>query len=779
MKPTPLIFSCVLACSSASLAQQPAVKDFQFDQGANATQERDDWKTLTQGEDLARGKAVKFSPQPNYHLTTDDNDVTDLTDGKLSARADDRLWFSKDAVGWYQLAATSGILMSVDLGSEQPIDQIAIRLLGGREQKTLDLPASVEFLASNDGQNYFTLQKQVKLAEGEKGLAALGTGYYFAETGQAFTAPVVCRTGVRARYVAIRALPVNSVFSDEISILKAKPETPLKELNSFPSTRVLTDGFAVTPRQNTLTVTQNIVTPNWFSLIDNSGLDATKAQLGFRLELPAGLRVAAGSAPDFKAVEAKTPDTVAYEFAYKGKNNDGSVGPVWIEKAPDANIPADAKVRLTGLMDGKDSHSLEFPLQIADVPATTPIKGLDISLAWMSDDVEQKWPNFLRDFRKMGFNNVSTFPRYFGKNADGSWNAAMSKNLAFLDQARAAGYGVVYNESPFHEMWKVVQTDLKAKAIDDAEATELFTQIDGKRGENMNILYRGRYYQNEVNRIAELAALVNPDEVFLDIEWWTPSVTESKKDPRVIAAWQQSGKSWDDFVTDIGTEVLSDIVTKMCAAVPQKKLIVGLYDSAPSYKIYNNVFQFDKIYPKIVDIAQPSLYVQGRAQLAAQRIRFDYDALQNRQLIPWLTAGTYGEFDPKMMEPMVLETVLNGSRGLTYFWFGDFDPMDFAYHSKALATIKPFETLIQNGKPIAYKGDNAQLHYTCFASDKEALLLVGNYESSPQTKTTVTPTFDAVKNVTLADGTPITMKGKTFNLEVPPGQFRLVHITRK
>ena len=779
MKPLFPLFAGVLACASASLAQPAEVKDFQFAQGAGATQERADWSQLTQGEELARGKAVKFSPQPNYRLTTDDNDALDLTDGQLSVREDDRLWFSKDAVGWYQLATTSGILMIVDLGSPQPIGQIAIRLLGGREQKTLDLPASVEFLASDDGQNYVSLQKQVKLAEGEKDLAKVGTGYYFAETGQAFTAPVVCRTGVRARYVAIRALPVNSVFSDEISILKAQPGAPLKQLNAFPRARLLTDGFAVTPRQNTLTVTQNIVTPNWFTLIDNSGLDAAKGQLGFRLELPAGLRVAAGSEPTFKAVEAKTPGTVAYEFAYTGKNNDGSVGPVWIEKAPDAKIPADAIARLTGLMDGKDSHSLEFPLQIADVPATTPIQGLDVSLAWMSDDVEQKWPNFLRDFRKMGFGYVSTFPRYFGKNADGSWNAATAKNLAFLDQARAAGYGVIYNESPFHEMWKVVQADLKANRIDDAEAAQLFTQIDGKRGANMNILYRGRYYQNEIKRIAELAALVNPDQVFLDIEWWTPHVAESKKDPRVITAWKASGKSWDDFATDIGTEVLSDIVTKMRAAVPQKKLLVGLYDSAPSYPIYNNIFQFDKIYPKIVDIAQPSLYVQGRAQLAAQRIRSDYDALQNRQMIPWLTAGTYGEFAPKMMEPMVLETVLNGSRGLTYFWFGDFDPMDFAYHSKALATLKPFENLLQNGKPIAFAGDNAQLHYTCFASDKEALILVGNYGNSPQTKTTITPIFDAVKSVELADETPLAMKGKTFDLDVPAGEFRLVHIVRK
>ena len=617
----------------------------------------------------------------------------------------------------------------------------------------------------------------MRLAEGEKGLAKLNTGYYFPEEGKAFMAPLVSREAVRARYVALRVRPTNSVFVDQISVLKAAPDAPLKDLKSYPAARVLTDGFAVTPRQETLTVTQNIATPNWFSMLDNSGLDPVKDRLGFRLEMPAGLHAWAGAGVDFKEVAARAPGTVAYEWIYKKATIDGSLGPLWIEKDPDARIPADAKVRLTGFMQDKDSHSLEFPLRIVSIPETAPIKGLDVSLAWMSDDVEQNWPHFLRDFRKMGFGYVSTFPRYFDKDKDGNWNASSQKSLAFLQQARAAGYGVLYNESPFHEMWKVVQADLKAGKIDGAEAAQLFTQIDGKRGQQMNITYRGQYYQNEIKRIAELAALVVPDQVFLDIEWWTPHVAESKKDPRVIAAWKQSGKTWDDFVTDIGTEVLAAIVKEIRAAVPQKKLLIGLYDSAPSYKIYNTVFQFDKIYPNIVDIAQPSLYVQGRAQLVADRVRFDTNALQNRQLIPWLTAGTYGEFDSPLLESVVLETVLNGSRGLTYFWFGDFDPMDFYYHSKALQTLAPYEKLLQTGKPIACKGDNPALHTTAFASANEALVLVGNYGGSPNPKTRLPLPFASAKKA-MMNGRNLPLKNGAIELSVPPGEFRLIFVQK-
>src|SRR5690606_23698142 len=135
----------------------------------NATQSRAQWAQLTSGEELARGKKVFFSPAPNYRLTTDENDPFDLTDGTLSTREDDRVWFQKDAVGWYLGAGTtSGSLMVIDLGSEQPIGQIAIRVLGGREQGSLELPAKAEFLASVDGKQYYSLQHMVKLNPAER-----------------------------------------------------------------------------------------------------------------------------------------------------------------------------------------------------------------------------------------------------------------------------------------------------------------------------------------------------------------------------------------------------------------------------------------------------------------------------------------------------------------------------------------------------------------------------------------------------------------------------------
>jgi len=430
-------------------------------------------------------------------------------------------------------------------------------------------------------------------------------------------------------------------------------------------------------------------------------------------------------------------------------------------------------VTLTATVQGKDSHTISSPLQIVEIPQVPTNKALDVSLAWMGDSVQQEWPNFLRDFRKMGFGYISTFPRYYGKDKEGQWNAATLKNLEFIKQARATGYKVLYNESPFHVMWNTIQAADKAGKIDAAEAEQIYNQIDGKRGKHVSILYRGKYYQDEIKRVAELAALVQPDHVYHDIEFWDGPAAESKRDPRVIAAWKASGKEWNDFATDIGKETIETLNTAMRAAVPGKQMVVGTYNADPKNKIYNSILQFDKIYPQIVDLAQPSLYVQGRSIAVKERIRYDSGVMQNKQIIPWLSAGTYGEFAPHKLESMVLEAVLNGSRGLTYYWFGDFEPMDFYYHSKALAALAPYEALLQSGKPVAYQGDNPTLHYTAFAAEKEALVLVGNYDNSSQTKVTLPLPFQTAKKATVG-GKALTIKGNTVTLDVPRGEFRLV-----
>jgi len=158
-------------------------------------------------------------------------------------------------------------------------------------------------------------------------------------------------------------------------------------------------------------------------------------------------------------------------------------------------------------------------------------------------------------------------------------------------------------------------------------------------------------------------------------------------------------------------------------------------------------------------------------------IRNNHKRLKNKQLIPWLTTGTYGEFDSFKMEPMILEALLNGAGGITYYAYNDFtdSPLDFYYHAKALAQIRPYENLIADGEVLEPAGSNGEFLYSGIRQDDEMLLLAGNYFNAPE-KTTVKLPFAEVTAVTdLRSGKKVDA-GTEFTFDVPKGDIRLFHI---
>ena len=747
--------------------------------GEDAAANRAAWGKLTAGEELARGKAVQFFPKPGYRLTTDEHDSLDLTDGKLSSRPDDRIWFGKDAVGWLGVGMGGGVLLRVDLGTPQPVGQIAVRILGGHEQGSLLLPNAVEFLASVDGEHYFSLQRMTQLQPAERAQSDFQTAFYLPEEGKAYMAPFVCRQPVRARYVALRIYPVAGLFIDELSILKADAAASVATLpGRYRETPVYTDGVVVRPKAMPFTVTTNLVTPNWVNIENFAEQEENKTtNVGFRLELPPGFELLPATKLAFQELPATSSGGRRYEFSnLKSRGPNGAVsGPLYLTKSADAPGEAGGEVTLTGLLDGQASHVLHFPLHAVEIPIVPPLPDLEISLAWMHDSDEHQWPQFLENFHKLGFNFVSTFPRYFSRGADSAWNT--QKSLSFLEEARRLGYRVIYNESAFHVMYNQIEARQKAGKLGPEEAAEIFNQVQGKPGKWESPLYRGPYFQDEIHRIADLAALVRPDHVYFDIERYDPVIAEAKNDPRVAAAWKKSGKSWDEFTTDVGEDILATLVRAVRQAVPERKMKFGLYNCDPG-RAHERFFSWPKLYPQVLDLAMPSIYVQGRTPEVIARIETDYRTLQARQIIPWLTAGTYGEFPPELMEPMVLETILGGAGGFSYFAFEDFDPMDYYYHAKALSTLARFPDLLHTGKPKSYRGDNPNLHYTAFASSTEVLLLIGNYGRSlkDQVRLPVNPPFKASLIGAASAPSDLPVTGKVVALQVPAGEFRLIHL---
>src|SRR5690606_15471178 len=156
---------------------------------------------------------------------------------------------------------------------------------------------------------------------------------------------------------------------------------------------------------------------------DNSRLNLTKNKAEFRVQLPRGLRILPQSTPKFQEIASENVDGSTYLFGYDGKNRNGTIGPLWIEKVEDAAISADAQIVITGILNGKDSHTIKYPVRLIEIPEVPKIESLDVSLSWMVDAIQHNWPNALRDFRKMGFNYIPTFPRAFARDENGNWNA--------------------------------------------------------------------------------------------------------------------------------------------------------------------------------------------------------------------------------------------------------------------------------------------------------------------------------------------------------------------
>jgi hypothetical protein len=101
------------------------------------------------------------------------------------------------------------------------------------------------------------------------------------------------------------------------------------------------------------------------------------------------------------------------------------------------------------------------------------------------------------------------------------------------------------------------------------------------------------------------------------------------------------------------------------------------------------------------------------------------------EVLPWLTAGTQGEFAPRYLRASVLEAFFAGVRGITYFQAEDFDtPDDFLAHAQAISIVSRFETFFTEGSPaptVHLASGDASL--SARSLGERLLVLVGSYRS--------------------------------------------------
>jgi len=156
-------------------------------------------QAITPGSNVARGRPYSLTPRPNYSLTTDTGDNSQLTDGAYTTGT---MWLQPAAVGW---SNATPVTIVVDLQTVQPIAGLSYSTAAGKAG--VSWPRSIFVLTSDDGQRFFPAGD---LVSGPDGPPATGFAAFRFTTRALHT---------HGRYVAFVVDAVGPyTFSDEIEV---------------------------------------------------------------------------------------------------------------------------------------------------------------------------------------------------------------------------------------------------------------------------------------------------------------------------------------------------------------------------------------------------------------------------------------------------------------------------------------------------------------------------------------------------------------------------------
>jgi len=633
--------------------------------------------------DLALNKKVLFSPVPNYGLTAKGGtDAADLTDGKLSRREDQRLWFDSAAVGW---SYGGRVNLAVDLGQQCDIDEIAVRFQNGSaDGGGRNFPGWVEALVSDDGIHY------VKAGEFSQWNPDDFSKYNIGQGRGTSWVDALRFTGLKThgRWVGLRFYGSGLTVSDEMYVF-GKPGTATQAPVGEP------DDFSVKEpeiyfHKPYLELANNatLPVPIGLNVPEDGAADAT-----LLLDVPKEWKLT-GSVDgiDITGLHPKVLLDGFNQYAFDAKKVKANkvFGRLYIE-ATNWKTGQNGVLRYRTFSGGQQSALMHIPVHVVNIPAAPRLKKIMASMGWWSGAGEMaKWPTQLTDFRTIGLNTFNVF---------GMWMPQDSKapEWAALEQARQAGFFISNIDSP-----------LRPILTKHKNANEIYDQLgDGKVSNKLSISYRGKYYQEEIQRFAQMMAKVKPDFSSEDIELWGwQGPVESMKDERNQAEYAKSGAgSWAQWQQEKGSEMISDLILSAQKSVRDaggKPFQTGMYDVRPG-EIYQQLFDFNALYPKILNESQPSTYTSlqpADITFIGDEARKDRAQLPRSDVMPWLTPGDAGTFPGNNFQWALLECYANGARGI-WFWSNRvWDSEDLIAYNRVIRAIAPMEDVIVDGNLV-------------------------------------------------------------------------------
>jgi hypothetical protein len=647
---------------------------------------------------------------------------------------------------------------------------------GGFPASGVRFPQQIEVFVSKDGKIFYSAQALLKLEAADE--PDWQTTYYLPADGKPYAYPFELKINADVKYVGIQFSGLTiPVITDEVAVIKADKATI--QNNKFnavyrkPAVRFWEEKAIFAPKTANFYIADNVNAPNWLQFTDQRR--KKQGKLGYIIDMPKQIALKTPvTYPLFVRKLIKTENnglrtlrTFTFDRKLALRRSMNQAGPLYFSLKPGSIIPESERyVIISTIENGKVHYTTKVPLKLLHIEPVPQLKRLNISLAWIYVPEMQEWPDFFADWRTLGFNAVSVMPT--AKDS----NQRAENYLNFLNEIKQHGFKTINVQSPLGMVPAIYP-----------KATE-HRCLGSKTRNSFCPAYRGPIYHAMFADFKKIIKKYPTDYIFFDVETWHDrEIKEGMKCSRCNAKRTATGQSWAEYFTAIQVDFARNFKTAIVETYGQRPLpFIGYYGSYPGRSLMGVAggvpfMPFEQFYPQYDDIAQPSLYTSDAGRIKSVIAQcYSYTKKQSA-IIPWLSVGTYGEYTADKIEPVILETLLNGAGGFTYYRFWDFDtPLDFYYHAQALKKIAPYEALLMDGRPVKIAATNSTLSYSAVRHGNKMLLLVGNYRRINQAATVVTLPFKKVtKIVDLNSGKQLAPTNK-LSINLPPDGFALFYI---
>ncbi|MEN6642153.1 MAG: discoidin domain-containing protein [Armatimonadia bacterium] len=159
------------------------------------------------GPNIALGKKYTLQPAPNYGLSADAGDATQLTDGQYTVGY---FWAQKTTVGWQN---TNPAIITIDLGKIEPIAGLSFDTAAG--VAGVSWPSSILVLVSDDGKTWGSAGELISMSTKQGAPASQPYSTYRFATGDMKT---------HGRWVKLFVDNSPYTFVDEVEVYQGSPD---------------------------------------------------------------------------------------------------------------------------------------------------------------------------------------------------------------------------------------------------------------------------------------------------------------------------------------------------------------------------------------------------------------------------------------------------------------------------------------------------------------------------------------------------------------------------